>query len=59
MISTDRKIFEENSFVRSRITQYGELFEELHVIVFSMNKLGFKKSKYRKEYKIVPNKRNI
>jgi len=35
MISTDRKIFEENSAVRQRILEYGNLFGELHIIIFS------------------------
>lgn len=34
-ISTDRKIFEENSAVRQRIVDYGKLVSELHIIVFS------------------------
>ena len=35
MISTDRKIFEEGSAVRARMIEYGKLFDELHIIVFS------------------------
>lgn len=35
MISTDRKVFEENSSVRQRMVEYGGLVEELHIIVFS------------------------
>ncbi len=38
MISTDRKIFDESSAVRQRMIDYGELVDELHVIVFSKNK---------------------
>lgn len=38
MISRDRRIFEEKSDARSRIVEYGTLFHELHVIVFSRNK---------------------
>lgn len=34
-ISTDRKIFEEGSAVRSRMVEYASLFEELHIIVFN------------------------
>jgi len=33
-ISTDKKVFEENSAVRERAIRYGDLFEELHIIVF-------------------------
>ena len=35
MISTDRKIFEENSEVRRRMIEYGILVEELHIVIFS------------------------
>jgi glycosyltransferase involved in cell wall biosynthesis len=36
MISTDAKILEEGSPVRARMIEYGALFEELHIIVFTM-----------------------
>lgn len=35
MISTDRKVFEENSSVRQRMIEYGGLVDELHIVVFS------------------------
>ncbi|MDO8579542.1 MAG: glycosyltransferase [bacterium] len=35
MISTDAKIFEEGSQVRARVSEYGTLFSELHIIVFT------------------------
>jgi len=35
MISTDRKILEENSEVRQTMIEYGSLAEELHVVVFT------------------------
>ena len=35
MISTDRTIFEENSEARQRMVEYGNLVEELHIIIFS------------------------
>lgn len=35
-ISTDRKIFDENSDVRRRMVEYGNLFDELHIIVFNL-----------------------
>lgn len=41
IISTDRKIFEENSAVRNRMIEYRALAEELHIIVFSRKALGF------------------
>tara|TARA_B100001540_G_C15770933_1_gene626280 strand:- start:530 stop:1627 length:1098 start_codon:yes stop_codon:yes gene_type:complete len=34
-ISTDRKIFEEGSNVRQRMCEYGQLCDELHIIVFT------------------------
>lgn len=38
-IGSDRKLFEDGSDVRSRIIEYGSLFDELHIIVFSTQKL--------------------
>ncbi|MBX4209100.1 glycosyltransferase, partial [Candidatus Parcubacteria bacterium] len=35
MISTDAKILEEGSPVRARMEEYGNLFGELHIVVFS------------------------
>jgi glycosyltransferase involved in cell wall biosynthesis len=35
MIGTDRKLFEEGSAVRARAIRYGEMVEELHIILFS------------------------
>ncbi|MEK7607789.1 MAG: glycosyltransferase [Patescibacteria group bacterium] len=35
MISTDTKILEESSPVRTRMSEYGTLFEELHIVVFT------------------------
>lgn len=43
MISTDRLIFTIGSEVRQRLLDYGELFTELHVIVFTNKKLKYKK----------------
>jgi glycosyltransferase involved in cell wall biosynthesis len=34
-ISTDRKIFDESSPVRARQIEYGALFDELHIVVFT------------------------
>lgn len=41
MISSDRKVFEKGSAVRSRLLDYGRLVEELHVIVFAKKSLKF------------------
>lgn len=37
-IGTDRKLFEENSAVLQRNTEYASKMEELHIIVFSLKK---------------------
>lgn len=34
-IGTDRKIFEENAAVRQRMVEYGKIFNELHLVVFT------------------------
>lgn len=38
MISTDRKVFDPESAVHKRMVEYGELVDELHIIVFSSRK---------------------
>lgn len=35
MVSTDQKILEEGSSVRVRMEEYGKLFKELHIILFT------------------------
>ncbi len=40
ILSTDQKIFEEKSSVRQRMIDYGGLFEELHIIIYT--KRGFR-----------------
>lgn len=42
MLSTDRKAFEEGSAVRERFREYAGTFGELHVIIFSLAKLGLR-----------------
>ncbi len=37
MISTDRKLFEDDSAVRQRIVEYGRLVDELKIIVFKLS----------------------
>lgn len=41
-IGTDRAIFKEGSSPRARMLQYGQLFDELHIIVFAKASLGLK-----------------
>jgi glycosyltransferase involved in cell wall biosynthesis len=40
MISTDRTIFQKESAARQRMEEYGELAEELHIIIFSKKSIG-------------------
>lgn len=49
MISTDRKIFEENSLVWQRMFNYGTIVDELHIIVLSR---VLKDSPIRKNIKV-------
>lgn len=41
MISTDRNIFVPNSSVALRMIEYGKLFEELHIVIFSLFSSSF------------------
>ena len=43
MLSIDKKIFDEGSDVQNRMIEYGQLFDELHIVVYT--KKGFKDSK--------------
>lgn len=43
-ISTDRKVFEMNSAIRERIIEYGKLFDELSVIVFTLSSHEYESS---------------
>ncbi len=45
MLSRDAKIFETESAVRARMIEYGTLFEELHIIVFTKRKAQSEKCK--------------
>jgi len=42
MIGSDRKLFEEGSAVSERIKEYGNLVEELHIVVLAKSRLGLK-----------------
>jgi glycosyltransferase involved in cell wall biosynthesis len=48
-ISTDRKIFEEESSVRARMVEYGRRFDELHIVIFT------RRSKQYSREQISPN----
>ncbi len=53
-IGTDRNIFKKESAVRARVTEYGALFEELHIVVFSRRALGHKKEQISSNVWIYP-----
>lgn len=45
MISTDRNIFKQGSAVRERMMEYGKIFHQLHIIVFTKRFQKFKTEK--------------
>ena len=53
-IGTDKKTFEQGSAVRSRMAEYGTLFDELHIIIFTLKKHGFKAEKISENVWIYP-----
>jgi len=53
-ISSDRKLFEENSSVRQRNISFGHLVDELHIIVFSLKELGLEPKQISKDTWIYP-----
>jgi len=44
-ISYDRLIFDPDSAVRHRVLDYGQLFDELHIIIFTLKKHNFEKQR--------------
>lgn len=50
----DRKVFERDSDVRRRFCLYGELIDELHIIIFAKKNLGFKKEHIAKNVWVYP-----
>lgn len=54
-----QNIYEENSAVRRRMVEYGNLFEELHVIVFTPDKEKFKIQKLSQKVFLYPSKTKI
>lgn len=58
MISTDRKILEVDSEVRSRVIEYGRLVEELHIIVLNQ-KSKVKNQNYNSKLKTLPISRRV
>jgi len=45
VIGSDRNLFKKNSDIWDRYLDYGKLFEEIHIIVFSHKKLGNQNTK--------------
>lgn len=43
-ISTDRNMFQKDSAVAKRMIQYGKLFGEFHIVVFSLEVQGFERA---------------
>jgi glycosyltransferase involved in cell wall biosynthesis len=53
-IGTDRKIFEEGSAPRARMVEYGTLFKELHIIIFTKAGSSFEKQQIAPNVWIYP-----
>lgn len=53
-IGTDRNLFKEGSAARERIAQYGKVADEYHIIVFSLKKAGFAKTKIAENVWVYP-----
>ena len=53
-IGTDKKLFEKESPVRARIIEHGTLFNELHIIVFTLAKQKFVSEKISDNVWIYP-----
>lgn len=51
-ISTDRKIFEAGSPSAKRMIEYGQMFEEFSLVIFSLKKSGFKEKSLSPRVKV-------
>ena len=56
VIGTDRNLFKAGSAVRERMTEYGKLFNQLHIIIFSKRFQKFKSEKISQNVWIYPTK---
>ncbi len=54
MLSTDRAVFDHSSATRERMISYGELVDELHIIVFSKGELEHEKGKISERVYLYP-----
>ncbi|PJA36593.1 MAG: hypothetical protein CO183_02670 [Candidatus Zambryskibacteria bacterium CG_4_9_14_3_um_filter_42_9] len=53
-IGSDRKLFEHGNAVGERIKAYGDIVEELHIVVFALKSLGLKEAQLSKNIWIYP-----
>jgi glycosyltransferase involved in cell wall biosynthesis/putative flippase GtrA len=53
-IGTDRKIFENGSAARQRTVEYGNLFGELHIVIFTLKNLNIKEERISENVFIYP-----
>ena len=53
-IGTDRKIFENGSAARQRMVEYGHLFGELHIVIFTLKDLNIIEEKISENVFIYP-----
>lgn len=58
-ISTDRKIFDVNSAVRQRQIEYGNIFDELHLVIFTPDEEKFKDEKLSQNVFLHPIKSKV
>lgn len=58
VIGTDRTLFNSDSPANKRIAEYGSLVGELHIVVFSLKKLGFEARKIASNVWIYPTNSN-
>ncbi|KKR46294.1 MAG: Glycosyltransferase [Parcubacteria group bacterium GW2011_GWA1_40_21] len=56
VIGTDRNIFKAGSAVRDRMIEYGKLFQQLHIIIFTKRFQKFKSEKISENVWIYPTK---
>ena len=54
MISTDRKLFEKDSVAAKRMVAYGKVFDQLHIIIFSLRKHNFQSERLSENVWVYP-----
>ena len=58
-IGMGQKIFEENSAVRQRMIEYGKMFDQLHLVVFTPNDSKFENQTLSRNVFLYPSKSKI